>query len=377
MNDHDQTGPPESPRPEPQSRPEMPTRRAVLGAAAIGGITAAGAGAYAWAGGRLPSDRLTPAKFADRFEQLSGVHDGFRRNHAKGVSASGTFVSNGAGAELSSAAVFASGSTPVTARFSLSGGLPTVADTNTATRGLAVLFHLTNGEQWRTAMVNLPVFLDSVPQGFYDRVLATAPVPATGQPDPAKVAAFLAAYPETARAMALVKKTPPASDFSNSTFRGLNTFYFTNQAGRSIPVRWSLVPEESFRPGPKAPQTDHDYLFNALIERVRSGPVHWHLMITLGAPGDPTHDATLPWPANRPQIDVGTLTIDALQTEEVGNARDVNFDPLVLPQGISPSDDPLLAARSAVYAQSYLRRAREAHQPSKVDVREVEAEHGN
>lgn len=375
MNDHDQTGLPEPTRPEPRSRREMPTRRAVLGAAAIGGITAAGAGAYAWAGGRLPSDRLTPAKFADRFEQLSGVHDGFRRNHAKGVSASGTFVSNGAGVELSSAAVFASGSTPVTARFSLSGGLPTVADANATTRGFAVLFHLNNGEQWRTAMVNLPVFPDSVPQGFYDRQLATAPVPTTGQPDPVKVAAFLSAYPNTARAMALVKKAPPASSFSNSTFRGLNAFYFTNQAGKSIPVRWSLVPEEPFRPGPKAPQPDHDYLFNALIERVRSGPVRWHLMITLGAPGDPTHDATLPWPAGRPQIDVGTLTIDALQTEEAGNARDVNFDPLILPQGISPSDDPLLTARSAVYAQSYRRRTREAHQPSKVDVQEVEAEH--
>ncbi|MFE3653207.1 catalase family peroxidase [Streptomyces sp. NPDC059152] len=375
MNDQDQTGPPEPTQPEPLSRRERPTRRAVLGAAAIGGITAVGAGACAWAGGWLPSDRLTPAKFADRFEQLSGVHDGFRRNHAKGVSASGTFVSNGAGVELSSAAVFASGSTPVTARFSLSGGLPTVADANATTRGFAVLFHLNNGEQWRTAMVNLPVFLDSVPRGFYDRVLATAPVPATGQPDPAKVAAFLAAYPETARAMALVKKTPPASDFSNSTFRGLNAFYFTNRAGKSIPVRWSVVPEDAFRPGSKDPRTDHDYLFNALIERVRSGPVRWRLMITLGAPGDPTHDATLPWPANRPRIDVGTLTIDALQTEEAGNARDVNFDPLILPQGISPSDDPLLNARSAVYAKSYRRRTREAHQPSKVDVQEVEATH--
>ncbi|MGW7575900.1 catalase family peroxidase [Streptomyces sp. NPDC054765] len=375
MKDHEQTGPPEPTRAEPLSRRERPTRRAVLGAVAIGGITAVGAGACAWAGGWLPSDRLTPAKFADRFEQVYGAHDGFRRNHAKGVSASGTFVSNGAGVELSSAAVFAPGSTPVTARFSLSGGLPTVADANATTRGFAVLFHLNNGEQWRTAMVNLPVFLDSVPQGFYDRLLATAPVPTTGQADPAKLAAFLAAYPETARAMALIKKTSPASDFSNSTFRGLNAFHLTNQAGKSIPVRWSVVPEDAFRPGSKAGQADHDYLFHALIERVQSGPVRWRLMITLGAPGDPTHDATLPWPATRPQVDVGTLTIDALHTEEAGNARDVNFDPLILPQGISPSDDPLLNARSAVYTQSYQRRTREPHQPSEVNVEEVEAGH--
>jgi catalase len=39
--------------------------------------------------------------------------------------------------------------------------------------------------------------------------------------------------------------------------------------------------------------------------------------------------------------------------------RDVNFDPTVLPDGIAPSDDPLLAARSAAYAVSYQRRTRE------------------
>jgi catalase len=341
--------------------------------AAIGGITAIGAGAFVRSRDRLPDDRFTPAKFADRFEQVYGVHPGFRRNHAKGVSASGSFAGNGAGAALSSAAVFTRGTTPVTARFSVAGGLPAAVDANAAPRGLGVLFHVSNGEQWHTAMLNLPVFLDSVPQGFYERVLATAPVPATGQPDPAKVAAFLAAHPDTARAMALVKKTPPAAGFANSIFRSLNAFGFTNGAGKTVPVRWSLVPQDAFTPGPKDPQADHDYLFDALIKRVQAGPVRWHLMVTLGAPDDPTHDATLPWPAERPAVDVGILTIDALQTEAAENARDMNFDPLVLPRGISPSDDPLLSARSAVYAQSFQRRMREAHTASKVDVKAAEA----
>jgi catalase len=369
--------PPAVPEPTPPNEPRRrqgPTRRqAVIGMATIGGITAVGAGAFAWAEDRSPSDRLTPAKFADRFEHVYGVHPGFRRNHAKGVSASGTFVSKGAGTGLSSAAVFAPGTTPVTARFSLAGGLPAAVDANAAPRGLGLLFQQDNGEQWRTAMLNLPVFLDSVPQGFYERVLATAPVPATGQPDPGKLAAFLAARPETARAMALIKKTPPASGFANSTFRSLNAFRFTNGAGKTIPVRWSLVPQDAFTPGSKDPQADHDYLFDALIKRVQSGPVRWHLMITLGAPGDPTHDATLPWPADRPQVDVGILTIDALQTEASGNARDINFDPLVLPRGISPSDDPLPKARSAVYAQSFQRRMRESHTASNVNVKAAEA----
>jgi catalase len=105
---------------------------------------------------------------------------------------------------------------------------------------------------------------------------------------------------------------------------------------------------------------------------VAQGPVRWRFLVTVGQPGDPTNDATQPWPADRRQVEVGTLMIDSLQTEAPGNARDVNFDPLVLPAGIAPSDDPLLAARSAVYARSYERRTREPHTPSAVDVTTVE-----
>ena len=40
-------------------------------------------------------------------------------------------------------------------------------------------------------MVNVPVFTDATPQGFYDRLLASKPMPDTGKPDPQKMAAFL------------------------------------------------------------------------------------------------------------------------------------------------------------------------------------------
>jgi catalase len=350
------------------------SRRSVLrGLAAVGGISAVNIGGFLWAGGWFTPQTLTTSRFVDRFEQVFGRHDGFRRNHAKGLSATGVFTSNGAGTGLSTAAVFRPGTTPVTARFSISGGMPTVADANATVRGLGVLFHMTGGEQWRTAMVNTPVFTDRAPQGFYDRLLATQPVPGTGQPDPVKLAAFLAKYPETARAIALINKTPPSTGLHNSAFHGLNAFRFTNAAGTTVPVRWTVLPEEAFQPvAGAAHPPGRDYLFDALIARVAQGPVRWRFLVTIGRPGDPTNDATQPWPADRPQLQVGTLTIDSVQTEAPGNARDVNFDPLVLPQGIAPSDDPLLAARSAVYAQSYQRRTAEPHQPSAVNVATVE-----
>ena len=96
--------------------------------------------------------------------------------------------------------------------------------------------------------------------------------------------------------------------------------------------------------------------------------MQWHLVVTVGQAGDPTNDATLPWPSDRERLEVGTLTIDRVEGEAPGNCRDINFDPLVLPSGIAPSDDPLLSARSAVYSQSFRRRAGEPKSPSAVKV---------
>ena len=70
-------------------------------------------------------------------------------------------------------------------------------------------------------------------------------------------------------------------------------------------------------------------------------------------------------------MDVGTLTLDQVESDETSVARDINFDPLVLPAGIAPSDDPLLSARSAVYSQSFTRREGEAKQPSAITPADV------
>ncbi|MCW2561897.1 MAG: catalase [Mycobacterium sp.] len=63
---------------------------------------------------------------------------------------------------------------------------------------------------------------------------------------------------------------------------------------------------------------------------------------------------------------MGTLTLDRVESDETNAATEINFDPLVLPAGIAPSDDPLLSARSAVYSQSFTRRAGEPKQPSAI-----------
>jgi catalase len=353
---------------------DLSKKSLILRLTAIGTILIVIVGLFAYTAGWLTPNALTQQKIIDRFQTLNGVHPGFRRNHAKGVCVSGWFESNGQGAALSKAAIFQSGRVPVIGRFSLGVGQPYVQDSATAARGLGILFKLPDGEEWRTAMVNLPLFPVSTPQAFYDLLLASAPDLATGKPNPAKMQAFLAKYPESAKALPAIFGHPMSSGFANSTFNSENAFGFVNATGTVAWVRWSLVPVQPLAPIDPAQHepTDTNFLFDALISDIHQHPLQWHLIITVAQPGDPTDDATLPWPSDRQQIDVGTLTLNSIESDDVSPARDINFDPLILPDGIIPSDDPILSARSAVYSKSFTLREGEHKEPSAVSAAETE-----
>jgi catalase len=261
---------------------------------------------------------------------------------------------------------------PVIGRFSLSGGKPYASDDPTTVRGLGLQFSLPDGEEWRTAMINLPVFPFKNAQAFYDNLIASQPDPKTHHPDPQKVAAFFASHPESARAIGIVKSHAVSSGFDNSTFNGLNAFRFIDAGGTSTFVRWTLAPMQPFEAASATGATqDKNYLFDGLIAHILQHPLQWHLILTVGQPGDSTNDATIPWPEGREQVDVGTLTLDSVESEETSPARDINFDPLILPPGMAPSDDPLLSARSAVYSQSFTRRAGEKKEPSAITPADV------
>jgi catalase len=355
---------PEAP---PDARPRLSTAGTVARLTLIGVALAAVAGTFAYLGGWLTPNALTPVRFTDGFEEVNGVHPGFRRNHAKGVGVSGFFESNGNGVRLSKAAVFQPGRVPVLGRFSLGGGKPYAPDSASAPHGLGLQFSLPDGELWRTAMIHLPVFPFRTPEAFYENLFASRPDPGTGKPDPAKMQAFLARHPETAEALKFIKSQPAPSGFGDATFHSLNAFRFINAAGESTPVRWILTPARPWKTASAAtPSQDKNFLFDALIAQIHRRPSQWYLIVIVGQPGDPTNDATIAWPAGREQVNVGTLTLDRVESDDTSAARDVNFDPLVLPDGIAPSDDPLLSARSAVYSQSYTRRAGERKQPSAI-----------
>jgi catalase len=340
---------------------------------AIAVVLAGTAALFVYAGGWLTPHTLSPALMVNTFEQVNGSHPGFRRNHAKGVCVAGYFESNGQAQSLSKASVFLPGRVPIIGRFALAGGQPYASDAPHTVRSMAILFKLPNGEEWRTGMNNIPVFAVNTAQGFRDQLLASALDPATGKPDPASMNAFLAKHPESARAIDLIRSHPVSSGFANSTYNSLNAFRFTALNGAVVPVRWSMAPAQPFEPLDAANpgQAGKNYLFDTLIAGIHANPLQWHLVITVGQPGDPTADATLPWPPDRQQVDAGTLTIDHVESEDTSPTRDINFDPLVLPNGIAASDDPLLSARSAAYSQSFTRREGEHKDPSAVSAAET------
>ena len=322
----------------------------------VAGVPLAVLAGYGYAGGWLAPGRLTAQKLIDQFQANGGVHPGYRRNHAKGVCVTGYFAGNGALQPYSTAQVFAPGRVPVVGRFAIPGGNPYAPDGSVPIRSMALRFTQANGQQWRTGMNSMPVFPVATPQAFYEQLQAQQPDPATGKPDPAKVAAFFAAHPETAAFRAWVKNARPSASYAADTYWSLNAFELVDAQGAHHAVRWRMVPETA-ADGAAGP--GEDFLAADLSRRLAAGPLRWHLWVTFADPGDPTNDATRAWPAGRRDIDAGTLELAATQPQDSGSCRDVNYDPLVLPDGIRASDDPLLPARSAAYADSYLRRTSE------------------
>jgi len=350
--------------------------RALARLAAIGVVLLLTVGAFAYTGGWLSPNRLTQSRMMAAFQSANGDHPGFRRNHAKGVCVTGWFEGNGNAAPLSKAAIFAAGRVPLVGRFALAGGMPMQPDAPAAVRSMALQLLPPGGEEWRTGMNNIPVFAVNSATGFYDQLLASKPDPSTGKPNPAAMQEFLNRHPESVRAMAIIKSRAISSGFADSTFNSLDAFRLVNAAGVSVPVRWSAVPLQEFAPESEAQRVavNKNYLFDELIARIRQRPLQWRLVFTIGQPGDPTDDATLPWPEERRHIDAGLVSIDQVASEDHGGCTDINYDPLVLPSGIEPSDDPLLSARSATYASSFTLRAGEKRRkpPSAVTTREAE-----
>lgn len=303
-------------------------------------------------------DEVSAEQVVSAMEATFGVTPGERRNHIKGTCGVGEFVGVAEAAAYSRSALFSGRPVPVIARFSLAGGNPKAPDTAKSARGMAVEFKLPDGSLQHMTMLNTPVFGAARPRTLFDLVVAMKPDPATGKPDPEKVKAFKATHPDNVtQADFLASNNPPAS-YANSAYFGIHTFKFVNRADKPTLVRWRFVPQDGEKrlSDAELKSSPPNFLEQALIERAKQGPLRWDMTLTFGEPGDPEDNPTLAWPESRRQMKVGTLTITSAMPQKGAACEKINFDPLVMGDGIAPTNDPVLQFRSPAYAVSFAKR---------------------
>ncbi len=305
--------------------------------------------------------QVDPSAFIDQFEATFGKFEGYRRSGAKGICAVGEFVGTADARALSTASVFSGKPIPVLVRFSVGGANPKAADNTRTQRNLALQFDLPDGEQWQMGNISAPVFGASSPQQFLALVASRQPDPATKQADPAKVKAFNDANPEVLLLGKHFASQPVPASFGSVNYWGVHGHGFVNASGVTQYGKWVFEPiggvhgltdEEAKAKGPS-------FLFDDLRQRVKDGKVAFHFNLELAQPGDRIDNATIPLPEGRKKVTLGTLKVTSVSPDAGGACLSITYNPMVMPKGVVPSADPLLAARAAPYAVSLGRRLTE------------------
>lgn len=325
-------------------------RTASFAASALAAVTIAAS---------LPvSAQVDPNLFLDQFEATFGKFEGFRRSGAKGVCAVGEFTGSAEGRALSVASAFSGRPVPVVVRFSVGGANPKAPDNVRGQRNLSLQFNLPGGEVWQMGNISAPVFGAANPEQFLGRLLSLQPDPATKAADPAKVKAFADANPEVLLQGRYFAGQPVPASFGALNYWGVHAFAFVNARGEKQFGKWTFEPvggvtslsdDEARAKGPS-------FLFDELRQRVAAGNVAFDFRLQLAQPGDRIDSAIVPLPDDRRKVNMGRLAIKSVSADATGECVGITFIPTLLPKGVEPSTDPMLAARAAPYAVGVGRR---------------------
>jgi catalase len=297
----------------------------------------------------------TPDQFISTFAKIFGEHQGERKGHAKGVCFSGEFQGDKGLAAYSDSPLFSGDVLPFTGRFSMAGGNPNAPENSRSPRGFAAQLKLSNGELQHFALLSTPVFGAKDPDSFLGLLQASIPDPATGKPDPAKIAAYRQAHPDTQPQANYLAKTAPPASYGSTAYFGLHSFYLKNSSGKQQTVRWQLSPVDGSKglTASEIAAPPKDFLVQRLAERLQQGALKFKLELVFAEAGYPLLDPSLAWPARSKVVSGGEFRI----TQSGGDqCKNINFDPNVLASGITASADPVLLMRSAAYAISFGKR---------------------
>lgn len=298
-------------------------------------------------------------EIVDAINEINGSHAGHRAVHAKGTVCEGSFTATPEAAKLSRAPHLQGDPVECTVRFSNASGNPKTSDANPiAGRGIGVKFHLPDGDAVDMAAVPLPIFMVRTADDFLGFTRARKPDPETGQPDVEKVMAFVAEHPETANALQLgLPKLAPTTSFATSGYNGLHAFGLVDSDGNETWGRYGWIPVEGeqYLSDDEREAADRDYLQHEIRERLEGdGEARLRLDFKLAADDDSLTDPTEEWQDDREVVTLGELTVTGVIEEPTDGP--LVFDPNNLTDGIVPSDDEILAARSPAYSVSIDRR---------------------
>jgi catalase len=226
-------------------------------------------------------------------------------------------------------------------------------------RGMAVKMYLPDGNTSDVVAVSLPAFFVRTPEDFLEFVHARRPDPATGEPDPARIGAFVAEHPESLTALGAVLAAEPTDSYLSCTYNALHTYLFENADGIVTPGRYHLEPETgvtTISPD-EAQRRDPDHLKNDLAARLAHEPAVFVLSVSIARDEDPLDDPTVAWPDDRERIVLGHVRITGLASDRERDGDVLVFDPTRVTDGIGLSNDPILHFRRAAYAESVWRRS--------------------
>ena len=308
----------------------------------------------------LPQDERVVALANDllsQFDQIFGLHPGFRPAHAKGLMLTGSFTPAPGARSLTRAPHVTRPSTPVTARFSNSTGLPQLPDNaaDANPRGLAIRFNL--AEHVHTDIVSHSTDGFPTRDGYqFLEFLRAAAASGPDVPSPKPIEQFLGSHPA---ALAFVQAPKPfPRSLATQAYYGVTAFAFTNAAGETKYGRYRILPEagDRFLSEAEVAALSPDYHFEEIATRVAAGPVQFNIKVQIAAPEDTVDDATIHWPESRALVDFGTVELTGVVADTPAQQKHIIFDPIPRVDGIESSADPLLDLRAAIYLISGRRR---------------------
>ena len=298
-------------------------------------------------------------QIVDTLTTLSGgPHAGYRANHAKGIVVNGEFTAAASAAAITKASYLqGKTSTPVTVRFSDATGVPNMpdADGNGFPKGMAIRFNLPKEVVTDMVVISVNGFPAAKPEdflGLLNSIAATKP----DSPKPSPVEQFLESHP-AAKKFVTTPKPAPVS-FATQPFFGVNAFKFTNAKGEIHYGRYLIEPlaGAKYLTKDETAKAAPNYLMEELPTRLKTGTVKYNIALQVAKKSDVINDATVSWPANRQIVNLGTLTLKAMNADGIKFEKGTMYNPLTLVDGIEPSNDPILLARPAAYAVSFGRR---------------------